>query len=180
VPLTGFKLYSLRLSTNEITLEHDGTDHPEILTKTVENLVLDEDYNFFVTGLNPYEGEESDQSVYRAAGRPQAVTLISEIDGSRTGQRIGLEWTVPSSNGGSPIQYYTLALSRENQDDEVVYHGLQTSTYLEDLTPGKSYTFHVKATNMVGDSEFSPKYTFLMVDEPTQPLKLSITSFTDT
>jgi fibronectin type 3 domain-containing protein len=51
--------------------------------------------------------------------------------------------------------------------------------YLENLVSGHSYTYHVKSTNMVGDSEFSDRYTFLMVDKPSKPLQLQMTEFTD-
>lgn len=107
-------------------LEFDGTSLPEVLSKTVEGLILDEDYSFFVTGLNPYEGEASISSTYRAAGRPSAVQAISEIDGSRTGQRIGLQWSAPADNGGSQILAYTLLRVQDNVLDVVVYHGDDT------------------------------------------------------
>lgn len=64
-------------------------------------------------------------------------------------------------------------------EDEVVYFGEQTHVYLENLVSGHSYTYHVKSTNMVGDSEFSDRYTFLMVDKPSKPLQLQMTEFTD-
>jgi hypothetical protein len=83
------------------------------------------------------------------------------------------------SDGGSSILYYTLALVRENVEDEVVYFGEQTFVYLDNLTPGHSYTYHVKSTSMVGDSQFSDKYTFLMVDTPSEPLQLELLEFTD-
>jgi hypothetical protein len=39
----------------------DGTDLPEILSTRVENLVKDEDYSFYIIGLNPLESEPSTQ-----------------------------------------------------------------------------------------------------------------------
>jgi hypothetical protein len=63
---------------------------------------LDQEYSFYVTGLNPLEGEP------RAAGRPDAVGQISEKPDSRTGKRLGLEWVDSASDGGSPILVYTL------------------------------------------------------------------------
>lgn len=41
-------------------MEFDGTDMPEVLSYTVTGLNLDEDYSFYITGLNPLEGEASD------------------------------------------------------------------------------------------------------------------------
>jgi len=109
VPVTGFRLYSVDEAAN-IVLEFDGTDQPELLSYEVTGLRLDEDYSFYVTGLNPLEGEASDQVTYRTAGRPSAVGAITEIADTRTGQRLGLEWADSSTDGGSPILVYTLAL----------------------------------------------------------------------
>ena len=84
VPATGFKLYSVD-SSNEVVLEFDGTDAPEILETTVSGLILDQDYSFYVTGLNPYESDPSQSVSYRIGGRPTAVGAITEIAGTRTG-----------------------------------------------------------------------------------------------
>lgn len=113
VPATGFKLYSI--DEDEVTtLEFDGTDLPEILTTVVTDLALDKDYTFYITGLNPMEGEPSNSVSYRAAGRPTAVGAITEIAESRTGSRLGLQWEDSSSDGGSSILVYTLAQVQEN------------------------------------------------------------------
>lgn len=53
-------------------------------------LNLDEDYEFYVTALNPLESVASQKSTFRAAGLPTAPGVISEIPQTRTGQRIGL------------------------------------------------------------------------------------------
>jgi hypothetical protein len=105
------------------TLEFDGNDLPEILTTVVTNLVLDKDYTFYITGLNPLEGEPSESVSYRAGGLPTACGAITEVVDSRTGSRLGLQWEDSTSNGGSPILVYTLAQVQENLDDEVVYYG---------------------------------------------------------
>jgi hypothetical protein len=105
----------------------------------VTNLVLDQDYSFLVTALNPYEGPLSDPLTVRAAGFPAAPTPLTEISGSRTGTSIGLQWPAPTDDGGSSILSYTLAIVRENQDDLVVYHGSVTQTVVEDLISGVEY-----------------------------------------
>jgi hypothetical protein len=53
-----------------------------------------------------------------------------------------------------------------------MYHGLDTLIVLDDLEPGRTYTFHIKSTNLVGDSEYSDMFSFLMVDRPNKPLDL--------
>ena len=49
----------------------------------------------------------------------------------------------------------------------------------DNLKPGKKYTFHARATNLVGEGVWSDQYTFLMVDTPSQPLNLRVTGFDD-
>ena len=148
----------------------------------VTGLVLDSDYTFYVTGLNPYESEPSESVIYRLGGRPTAVGAITEIAGSRTddGKRLGLQWEDSSSDGGSPILVYTLALVQENQPDEIVYYGAERSIVLDNLSSGRTYTYHARATNLVGDGEWSNQYTFLIVQKPSQPLDLTVVSFDDT
>jgi len=64
--------------------------------------------------------------------------------------------------------------------DEVVYYGQARFIVLDNLKSGKKYTYHVKATNLVGDGPWSDQYTFLMVDRPSQPLNLRVLKFDDT
>ena len=59
VPLTGYKLYMLRVSTSVQTLIYDGTNNPATTMANITNLVLGEEYIFTVTGLNPDEGPSS-------------------------------------------------------------------------------------------------------------------------
>jgi hypothetical protein len=133
-----------------------------------------------VTGLNPLEGEPSELASYWAAGRPKAVGTISEIIGSRTGERLGLSWVDSDSDGGSPILKYTLVEVVENTPDEVVYYGGALEIVLDNLKSGRKYTYRCKATNLVGDGPWSDQYTFIMVDKPSEPLNLRVILFDDT
>ena len=58
--------------------------------------MLDEDYEFTLSGLNPDEGPESLPLTLRAAGFPDAPGAITEVASSRTGSSIGLQWVVPT------------------------------------------------------------------------------------
>jgi hypothetical protein len=129
--------------------------------------------------LNPLEGEKSDWVSYIAAGRPAKVGAISEQVEYRTGKRLGLQWQEPASDGGSSIKQYTLVHVVENQEDEVVYFGPELHTVLDNLDAGRTYTFRVKATNLVGDGPWSDQFSFLMADKPSAPLNLRLLSFDD-
>lgn len=52
-------------------------------------------------------------------------------------------------------------------------------TTLEELTPGSLYTYKVKSTNRVGDGPWSAEYSFLIVNEPSQPLNPRVVEFSD-
>jgi titin len=186
VPLTGFKLYyyqkadsSTVKGVSDSTLGYDGTGAPGVTQATVTGLEIDKDYAFFVTALNPDEGPASDHLVLRAAAFPSAVATLTEVPGSRTGTSIGLSWLAPDS-GGSPILAYTLVLVEENKSDVVMYHGPALAATLEGLTAGHEHQYRIKATTLVGDSPWSDVFKFLIVDEPTPPLRLQLISFDDT
>lgn len=147
VPLTGYKLYYFKQTTDPpvdvvlsaSTLAWDGTGRPEVTEFVVTGLDADSDYSFVVTALNPYEGPQSNPLTVRAAGFPVAPASITEVAGSRTGHSIGLQWPAPTDNGGSAVVSYTLAIFRENQEDQVVYHGISLTAVVEGLTAGTEY-----------------------------------------
>jgi hypothetical protein len=181
VACTGFKLFMRQVETGaeEFILIFDGTGHPEIVEYTATDLIVDVDTEFYLIGLNPLESEPSSTVVYRSGARPSGPTDIRITEGSRTGKRLGLEWTVPSDDGGSPILFYTLVWVQENQADEIMYFGANNYIVLDELTSGRLYSFRVQATNLVGTGIWSDQYTFLVVDKPTSPLDLRCLEFDD-
>jgi len=180
VTLTGYKLYQTVVATSTTTLVHDGTDDPSTLQKTLTGLTLDAEYEFYVTGLNPDEGPASDILLLRAAAVPSQPGAITEVAGTRTGSSIGLQWVAPSDDGGSAITAYTLVVTSDNEDDEVIYYGTSLQGIVSNLTAGEEYTFKVKATNLVGDGPWSSMYKFLIVDAPTPPLNPQVDSYSNT
>jgi len=54
IPIVGFKLYGSNI-LNETKVYYDGTNHPEILNYTIQNLPLNQNMQFYITALNPYE-----------------------------------------------------------------------------------------------------------------------------
>ncbi len=142
VPLTGYKVYTKRLGDTGAPNEaYDGSGKPGDLTTELSGLALDQDYEIYLTALNPYESDYSAPLALRAAARPDAPGAITEIAASRTGSSIGLQWTAPTTvgggawpiSGGTPILAYTLVLVIENQPDIVVYYGTSLSTTVTGL-----------------------------------------------
>ncbi len=160
-------------------MAYDGTGVPNVLLKIVTGLTLDADYTFWVTGLNPDEGAVSDSLSVRAAGKPTAPGAITEVASTRTGSQIGLTWVAPSATGGSAITAYQLVRVQNNVDDIVKYYGSSTSTTVTGLSAGTEYTFKVVAINLVGEGTYSSEYKFLIVDVPTPPLNLAVSSYTN-
>jgi hypothetical protein len=91
-------------------------------------LLLNEDYQFTVTGLNPIEGLASLPLQIRAAGLPNAPGAITEVALSRSGTSISLDWVVPADDGGSPIIAYTLVRVVPNIRDALEFYGNALTT----------------------------------------------------
>ncbi|XP_063076857.1 protein sidekick-2-like [Engraulis encrasicolus] len=97
-----------------------------------------------------------------------------------------LSWE-PGSDGLSPVRYYTVQV-RELPDSNWTVHSAsvnhESSSYVVDrLKPFTSYQFRVKATNDIGDSEYSQESEAIttLQDAPDEaPVILSLTPHTTT
>ncbi|XP_064251606.1 protein sidekick-2 isoform X2 [Passer domesticus] len=97
-----------------------------------------------------------------------------------------LSWE-PGSDGLSPVRYYTVQ-SRELPDGPWALHSAPvshnaTAFVVDRLKPFTSYKFRVKATNDIGDSEYSEEsesLTTLQAAPEEAPTILSITPLTTT
>ncbi|NWW24390.1 SDK2 protein, partial [Falcunculus frontatus] len=97
-----------------------------------------------------------------------------------------LSWE-PGSDGLSPVRYYTVQ-SRELPDGDWALHSSPvshnaTAFVVDRLKPFTSYKFRVKATNDIGDSEYSEEsesLTTLQAAPEEAPTILSITPHTTT
>ncbi|NXK06956.1 SDK2 protein, partial [Herpetotheres cachinnans] len=97
-----------------------------------------------------------------------------------------LSWE-PGSDGLSPIRYYTVQ-TRELPDGEWALHSASvsrnaTAFVVDRLKPFTSYKFRVKATNDIGDSEYSEEsesLTTLQAAPEEAPTILSVTPHTTT
>lgn len=86
--------------------------------------------------------------------------------------------------GSSELRSYTVAIFDVDDtalETEVVVSAQTTSHAFENLVPGYDYTFRVKATNFVGDSEWSESTAARNPGvEPTRPGLITFTSTTRT
>ncbi len=81
---------------------------------------------------------------------PGAPTDVTAAAGN---QLASVAWTAPVSNGGLPVDSYTVLISPESPSAVVVVNGTRAS--VSSLTNGTAYTFEVYATNAVGNGPAS-------------------------
>ncbi|XP_054891934.1 protein sidekick-2 isoform X1 [Poeciliopsis prolifica] len=120
----------------------------------------------------------------RARPQPTSRPVVPQEDVQA--RRVVLSWE-PGSDGLSPVRYYTVQY-RELPDSNWTVHSAsvshETNSYIVDrLKPFTSYQFRVKATNDIGDSEYSEESEAIttLQDTPDKaPTILSVTPHTTT
>jgi len=133
------------------------TGSPPATSTTVPGLTNGTSYTFTVTATNangngPASSPSNAVTPNTLPGAPTAVTATAG-NGSAT-----VNWTAPSSDGGSTITKYTVTPfigSTAQTPVTVTGSPPATSTTVPGLTNGTSYTFTVTATNAVGDGPAS-------------------------
>ncbi|XP_056263637.1 protein sidekick-2 isoform X3 [Pseudoliparis swirei] len=118
--------------------------------------------------------------------RPQPTSRPVVPQEEVQARRVLLSWE-PGSDGLSPVRYYTVQY-RELPDSNWTVHSAsvshETQSYIVDrLKPFTSYQFRIKATNDIGDSEYSQESEAIttLQDAPDKaPTILSVTPHTTT
>ncbi|XP_041725138.2 protein sidekick-2-like [Coregonus clupeaformis] len=118
--------------------------------------------------------------------RPQPASRPTVPQEDVQARSVMLSWE-PGSDGLAPVRYYTVQY-RELPDSNWTVHSAsvnhEASSYIVDsLKPFTSYRFRVKATNDIGDSEYSQESeaTTTLQDAPDKaPTILSVTPHTTT
>ncbi|KAK5884914.1 hypothetical protein CesoFtcFv8_018682 [Champsocephalus esox] len=110
--------------------------------------------------------------------RPQPTSRPVVPQEEVQARRVLLSWE-PGSDGLSPVRYYTVQY-RELPDSNWTVHSAsvshETNSYIVDrLKPFTSYQFRVKATNDIGDSEYSQESEAIttLQDAPDKPTQRS-------
>ncbi|XP_054454835.1 protein sidekick-2 [Anoplopoma fimbria] len=120
----------------------------------------------------------------RARPQPTSRPMVPQKDVQA--RQVLLSWE-PGSDGLSPVRYYTVQL-RELPENNWTVHSASvnheaTSYIVSRLKPFTSYQFRVKATNDIGDSEYSEESEAIttLQDAPDEvPTILSVTPHTTT
>ncbi|KAM8836507.1 protein sidekick-2 isoform 4-T4 [Spinachia spinachia] len=120
----------------------------------------------------------------RARPQPTSRPMVPQKD--VRARQVLLSWE-PGSDGLSPVRYYTVQLRELPENNWTVHsasvHHEATSYVVSRLKPFTSYQFRVKATNDIGDSEYSEESEAIttLQDAPDEaPTILSVTPHTTT
>lgn len=115
-------------------------------------------------GESPLSNEGNDAIILTVPSKPYDLV---EVSASRTISTLGLSWTAPTDNGGSPILDYNVitAVGTFTTSD--------TSYTVEGLTAGVEYTFTVTARNQFGSSLESDPLALVCAIEPVAPTSVS-------
>jgi hypothetical protein len=101
------------------------------------------------------------------------------IVGTPGNGQVGLAWSAPVSNGGSPITDYIVQYRASTASDWITFpDGISTATSatVTGLTNGTPYVFRVSAVSEAGTGEFStPSAPVTPITVPTAPRNLAAT-----
>jgi len=104
---------------------------------------------------------------------PDSPTIVN---GTPSDQSVLLEWSPPSSDGGSPIDGYTITYT-DNTISSSIFStwasGPNTSHTIEGLTNGHTYNFTICANNIGGSSIPSDGITITLANIPDPPTNLT-------
>ncbi|XP_032930055.1 protein sidekick-1 [Catharus ustulatus] len=106
--------------------------------------------------------------------RPAPPRQVMTPQGDVSSRSLVLSW-VPGSDGSSPIRYFTVQVRELPHGDWHTYSSSisheATSCTVESLNPFTSYKLRVKATNDIGDSDFSAETEAVttLQDVPDEP-----------
>ena len=144
---------------------------------TVSGLTNGQSYTFTITATNaigtgPASSPSNAVTLATAPGSP--VNLAATVGESS----IGLTWSAPASDGGSPIVDYVIEYELSTGGTWSVFadgFSASTTALVTGLSDGTSYDFRVSAVNSIGQSTPSAPATAT----PGEPAQLLIQGFSD-
>jgi fibronectin type 3 domain-containing protein len=134
-------------------------------------------YNYVVRAVNGIgEGGPSNEVSVTPTG-PRLPDAAQNLRAKPGKASIGLTWSPPSSNGGSPITGYNVYRGLISGDRSVSIHvGVVTSYADTGLTYGQTYFYVVRAVNGVGEGPPSNEASAAPANPPDPPRDLRATA----
>uniref|UniRef100_A0A672N6W3 Sidekick cell adhesion molecule 2 n=1 Tax=Sinocyclocheilus grahami TaxID=75366 RepID=A0A672N6W3_SINGR len=187
--LQGAYQIAFRKNSSSITSANVDVLNPSARQYTATGLKPESVYVFRLTAQTRKGWGEAAEALVvttekRARPQPTSHPVVPQEEVQA--RSVLLSWE-PGSDGLSPIRYYTVQY-RELPDSNWTVHSAsvnhEASSYVIDkLKPFTSYQFRVKATNDIGDSEYSEESEAIttLQDAPDKaPTILSVTPHTTT
>ncbi|XP_039621853.1 fibronectin type-III domain-containing protein 3a-like [Polypterus senegalus] len=113
------------------------------------------------------QSQVSEVFVVQTAAAPPGQCQPLCLVGRTQPRELPLQWVAPSSNGGSAITEYTVEIcEKENGKRVQIYQGPETEFTANNLLPGQTYCFWVKASNQAGSGPFSDVSQISTAPEP--------------
>jgi fibronectin type 3 domain-containing protein len=134
-------------------------------------------YTYVVRAVNPIgEGGPSNE-VSATPTAPRLPDAAQNLQAKSGKGSIGLTWSPPGSNGGSPITGYNVYRGLSSGDRSVSIHvGVVTSYTDTGLTYGQTYFYVVRALNGVGEGPPSNEASAAPANPPDPPRTLQATA----
>jgi hypothetical protein len=172
-PITGYVVTPYVSGTAQSARTFNST----AITQTITGLINGTAYTFKVAARNAVgAGPQSSQS---AAVTPRTVPgAPTGVTGTAGNGQVGLSWTAPASNGGSPITGYVVTpYVNGTAQSARTFDSTATTQTITGLTNGTAYTFRVAALNAAGAG---PQSSQSAAVTPAAPAIVAFTSATRT
>jgi hypothetical protein len=169
----GSPITSYTVTDNTDTYTATGTGSPI----TVTGLTNGDTYSFTVTATNAVgtgTASTPSNSVTLSTQPSAPLNLAATVEESS----IGLSWSPPASDGGSPVTNYVVEYELTTGGTWSVFaNGVSTSTtaIVTGLSDRTSYNFEVSAVNAIGQSSPSAPVTAI----PGEPAQVLIQNFSN-
>ena len=163
----------IQYTTNNGTSWTDVSSGGTVSPSTISGLTLNTAYTFKLRAVNAIgNGPASNDVSTTTLNIPSAptITSITVTDTVAT-----LNYTAPSSDGGSAITKYQYSVNAGSTWADVSSGGTSSPATVSGLTAGTAYTFLLRAVNAIGNGTASAGVSATTLTVPSAPTALSAT-----
>jgi hypothetical protein len=173
--ITGYSVKAYLVSNNSLVSTTTGASSPIVVT----GLTNETAYTFTVIATNANgNSAESPASASLTPTNATAPDAPTTVTTSRANGSITVNWLAPFNTGGRSITSYTVTANPGGATQTTANGTTTTATFTTPtITAGTSYTFTVRATNIVGTGPASiASAPIIAAVAPTAPLNVAATA----